>query len=334
MDKVKSKLPAELLTASISDETNEEIRVLSGEINMHDKHSQVHYMVSLAEKKPLLIHGSSGTGKTYAARKIAEYFTNGNTKHIQSVQFHPSYTYEDFIYGYQPSQNTQGFEGVRGVFYSACHEALSDKESTYVFLIDELTRADVSTVFGEILSRLEYRQEQFKLKSGEWLEIPNNLRIIATANLRDKSVGGRALDRAVLERFRVIDFDENEPHGVLERWLVHAGLANNNQQASDGGSSGMEELSKPAEVLRLINKELQEHDPDLIVGAARLIPESVANITTMEEYWDYFGEHVQHYVFPMVKEELRGFGLGKKETEEVLENLDGILRQHAKDNSS
>ena len=93
-----------------------------------------------------------------------------DTSRVASVQFHQSYSYEDFIQGYRPSKD--GFELVNGSFYKFCKEAEEDNERLYFFIIDEINRGNLSKIFGELMMLIEKDKREQKLKllyKDEWL---------------------------------------------------------------------------------------------------------------------------------------------------------------------
>ena len=100
-------------------------------------------------KKNVILQGAPGVGKTYAAKRLA-YSIMGvkDPRRVKMVQFHQSYSYEDFIMGFRPSE--KGFELKRGAFYSFCKDAEIDSENEYFFIIDEINRGNLSKIFGEL----------------------------------------------------------------------------------------------------------------------------------------------------------------------------------------
>ena len=146
----------------------------------------------------LILSGPPGTGKSWYAQRLAISLAR-NWENITTVQFHPSYQYEDFMYGYVPNESGT-FTAEKKVFAVACENAGGSNE-THVFVIDELSRADVVRVFGEALTYLEgdKRDRPFLIASGREMSVPSNLFIVATMNPWDKGVD--ELDMALERRF-------------------------------------------------------------------------------------------------------------------------------------
>ena len=179
----------------------------------------------LSDKRQLIFYGPPGTGKTYVARKLAEFFAGEGGKH-ETVQFHPSYAYEDFFEGYRPKllNGSPGFDLVEGPLKrlgraaaASVNQAGDDK---YVLLIDEINRGNIAKVFGELYFLLEYRDERISLQySSEPFALPENLWIIGTMNTADRSIA--LIDSALRRRFYFVPFFPDEPpiKGLLRRWL-------------------------------------------------------------------------------------------------------------------
>ena len=108
----------------------------------------------LKTKKNIILQGAPGVGKTFVAKRLA-YSMMGvkDVSRVKLVQFHQSYSYEDFIEGYRPSG--AGFELVKGAFYSFCKKAADDEENDYFFIIDEINRGNLSKLFGELFMLIE-----------------------------------------------------------------------------------------------------------------------------------------------------------------------------------
>ncbi|MDC5461072.1 AAA family ATPase [Acinetobacter pittii] len=160
--------------------------------------------------KSILFSGPPGTGKTWHATKIALKLVDHDLDKIERVQFHPSYTYEDFIEGMVSVIDTGStvpiFQPKNKVFLKLCEKARDDKESLYILIIDEFTRGDPSKIFGELLTYIEpdYRDVSFTLTFSEKeVSVPQNILIFATMNPYDKSVVD--LDAAMERRFDIIE---------------------------------------------------------------------------------------------------------------------------------
>ena len=155
----------------------------------------------------LCLAGAPGVGKTYAAKRLA-YSMMGvkDVSRVMLVQFHQSYSYEDFIEGYRPSG--AGFELVKGAFYSFCRKAADDQDNDYFFIIDEINRGNLSTIFGELFMLIESdkRGPEYKLQllySHELFCVPANVHIIGMMNTADRSLA--MLDYALRRRFAFVE---------------------------------------------------------------------------------------------------------------------------------
>jgi len=163
-------------------------------------------------KGNIILHGPPGTSKTYCAKKISDLLValeNGATcldKNFRIVQFHPSMTYEDFIRGLRakPVGATISYEAENAIFGEMCVEAAKDPNNYYVLIVDEINRANLPSVFGELIYALEYRGEAvntpYEVNSSKELIVPPNLVLIGTMNTADRSVG--QMDYAIRRRFQ------------------------------------------------------------------------------------------------------------------------------------
>ena len=147
------------------------------------------------------MQGAPGVGKTFVAQRLA-YSMMGvkDSNRVMMVQFHQSYSYEDFIMGFRPSGN--GFELKCGAFYNFCKKAENDIKNEYFFIIDEINRGNMSKIFGELFMLIESDKRGKKLQllySDEMFSVPSNVYIIGMMNTADRSLA--MLDYALRRRF-------------------------------------------------------------------------------------------------------------------------------------
>ena len=154
-------------------------------------------------KKNVILQGAPGVGKTFAAKRLA-YSMMGqkDQNRVMLVQFHQSYTYEDFIEGFRPTSAGSGFEIKKGSFYNFCKKAGEDLENEYFFIIDEINRGNLSKIFGELFMLIENDKRGNSLQllySDEKFNVPSNVYIIGMMNTADRSLA--MLDYALRRRF-------------------------------------------------------------------------------------------------------------------------------------
>ena len=203
----------------------------------------------LERKKSLILQGAPGTGKTYAARRLA-YAMMGeeDDSRIGFVQFHQSYTYEDFVIGYRPN-GEGGFDIQPGIFADFCARAARDSGRSYFFIIDEINRANISKVFGELLMLIEadHRGDSIGLPlDRRRLTVPENLYIIGMMNTADRGLA--LIDYALRRRFAFFD---------MKPALDAPGFLAMLQD------TGNEKLGALVDAVREINKEIEK---DLALG--------------------------------------------------------------------
>ena len=200
----------------------------------------------LRRKKNLILQGAPGTGKTFAAKRLA-YALMGETddSRVEVVQFHQSTAYEDVVVGLRPTAEG-GFAAAEGVFARFCRRAAADPGRDYVFIIDEINRANISKAFGELLMLIEaeHRGEALRLPvSGELLSVPKRLHIIGMMNTADRGLA--LIDYALRRRFA---FFEMRPA------LDHPGFLRHVEAV---GSSRLEAL---VDVVRRLNQRIAEDE--------------------------------------------------------------------------
>ncbi|MCL1994684.1 MAG: AAA family ATPase [Defluviitaleaceae bacterium] len=166
----------------------------------------------LDRKKNIILQGAPGVGKSFLAKRLAYSIIGKKDKNrVEMVQFHQSYSYEDFIEGFRPNPDISGsFEIRQGVFYRFCDKAKSDTDNKYFFIIDEINRGNLSKIMGELMLLLESdkRGAEFAMPltySGERFYVPENVYIIGMMNTADRSLA--MIDYALRRRFSFIEIE-------------------------------------------------------------------------------------------------------------------------------
>jgi 5-methylcytosine-specific restriction protein B len=183
----------------------------------------------LDERRQVIFYGPPGTGKTWIAQKLAADLVG--PEQVKLVQFHPAYTYEDFFEGYRPmpgaASGTISFELRAGPLRQLVNRAREHPDQAFVLIIDEINRANLAKVFGELYFLLEYRDQAVDLlysADDEGFTLPTNLYVIGTMNTADRSIA--LIDAAMRRRFAFVALDpDTEPtKSLLSKWSAHHGL--------------------------------------------------------------------------------------------------------------
>ena len=176
----------------------------------------------LQRKQQLILYGPPGTGKTYLAERLARYLVDGGG-FSELVQFHASYAYEDFVQGIRPRvvEGALHYELAAGHFLRFCNRARRAGEKPCALIIDEINRANLARVFGELMYLLEYRDRPITLAGGgPEFSIPANVYLIGTMNTADRSIA--LVDQAMRRRFSFIRLRPN--YQLLANYLDNRGV--------------------------------------------------------------------------------------------------------------
>lgn len=162
-------------------------------------------------KKNVILQGPPGVGKSFAAQKLAFALMGAEDRsRFGLVQFHQSYSYEDFVEGYRPTAT--GFDLRAGKFVEFCRRAEADPKQIYVFVIDEINRGNLSKILGELMLLIEHDKRDPKwampLSSGKVpFYVPANVHILGLMNTADRSLA--VVDYALRRRFAFVDIEPN-----------------------------------------------------------------------------------------------------------------------------
>ncbi|WP_309106659.1 AAA family ATPase [Arthrobacter sp.] len=261
----------------------------------------------LEENRQLVLYGPPGTGKTYLAKHLAAELAGDTTdERVKLVQFHPSYAYEDFFEGFRPDKTDEGqvsFKLVAGPLRRLAEEAAKPGNETkpYFLIIDEMNRANLAKVFGELYFLLEYRDDRIYLQysPNEPFTLPDNLYIIGTMNTADRSIA--MMDAAIRRRFSFIELHPTtEPvKGTLLRFLQSRKLD-----------------TTPALLLDALNEAIDEWDRDLMIGPSYFMKKAAQTPSGLRRIWKY-------ELMPLLEEHYHG-QLNRAQLEERF-GLDQLL---------
>jgi len=233
-------------------------------------------MELLREKQQIILYGPPGTGKSYMAQRLARWLTGlaSPDRQYEIVQFHPAYSYEDFMEGIRPEsipgengQNSVHYPTRDGIFVDFCRRAaLAPQEQPHVFVIDEINRGNIARIFGELMFLLEYRNEAVRLPySGKTFTIPSNVYLIGTMNTADRSIA--LVDFALRRRFHFVHLGADPD--LFDRWF-------------NGNPSSIPYL--PALYRRLATEAI--NDPNFAIGPSYFMQPGLTE-ASLSRIWRY-----------------------------------------------
>ena len=203
----------------------------------------------------IALAGVPGTGKSFVASIAAQRFSNEPLL-VREIQFHQSFSYEEFIEGMRIDE-ANGVTVVPGIFLEWNQRAIEDPGNRYVLLVEELTRANLPSVLGELMTYLEHRERPFlTVYSRKPVRVAQNLTILATYNPTDRSA--IELDSALIRRLRIIRCPPDV--GQLSEMLGGTGLP----------AQVIEKLRRLFEICREKFPEQYEHLMPFEIGRAHV----------------------------------------------------------------
>lgn len=221
---------------------------------LHVSQAWLQECIDLLNDRPQLIfYGPPGTGKTYIAQDLAKHVAGEN---VRLVQFHPSYSYEDFFEGFRPTPEG-GFALKPGPMRRIVDQAVANPTVPHVLIIDEINRGNLAKVFGELYFLLEYRNSNVELLyADDDFSLPPNVYVIGTMNTADRSIA--LVDAAMRRRFAFLPLHPSEKptSEILRSWLKATGRS-----------------TRVADLLDELNARIA--DPDFKIGPSYFMRDAV-----------------------------------------------------------
>ena len=234
------------------------------------------WKAAIDRKKQAVFYGPPGTGKTFLSDHLARHIVGGTDGFVECIQFHPAYTYEEFIQGIRPDTDEKGnlkFALKSGRFLEFCSRA-RQRKGPCVLIIDEINRANLARVFGELMYLLEYRDKDMPLAGGLRFSIPDNVRLIGTMNTADRSIA--LVDFALRRRFAFLELSPE--YDVLLSY----------QQRRNFNGDGL------VQVLHDVNAAI--NDKNFHLGISFFLTDNLSG--TLEEIWKLEIEpYLEEYFF-------------------------------------
>ncbi len=244
----------------------------------------------LLNKKNIIIQGAPGVGKTFIGKKLAKFITQ-NDNNIESLVLHENYSYEEFIMGIRPDENGN-FKIADGVFYKFCKKAINNSSENFVLILDEINRANITKVFGELLvlientKRNESNAVKLMYKNDEYMFVPKNLFIIGLMNTADRSL--KVVDYALRRRFSFFTFKPQFDSSKFKEFLT-------NKQVN------VHTINRLIKNLLKLNKRIADDTFEL--GAGFCIGHSFFCPTYSEDLGEiWYEEIINNQIIPLIEE--------------------------------
>jgi 5-methylcytosine-specific restriction protein B len=252
---------------------------------------------SLTRKKNAILQGPPGVGKSFIARRLAYAIIGAeDPTRVKMVQFHQSYSYEDFIQGYRPHEQG-GFDRRNGVFFEFCRKAASDadRNATYVFIIDEVNRGNLSKIFGELFLLIEADKRgpkhaiplTYSKNADEVFYVPENLYLLGMMNTADRSLA--MVDFALRRRFAFVDLRPAFHTLEFQSYLEGAGVE---PDIIDLVKSRMGKLNE------IIRSEKTSLGPGFEIGHSFFCPQDTEETLDI----DWYRSVIREEIAPLLRE--------------------------------
>jgi 5-methylcytosine-specific restriction enzyme B len=251
----------------------------------------------LETKKALILQGPPGVGKTFIAQKLAYALMEEiDPQRFEMVQFHQSYSYDDFVRGYRPLPEKAGSFGLQnGSFYNFCQKAINDPDHKYVFVIDEINRGNLSQIFGELLMLIEADKRGpeyavpliYRNQNEPNFFVPPNLYLIGLMNVADRSLA--MVDYALRRRFAFVTLKPQYKNDLYLQWLLDR-------------SMNPEIVNLIVERMSALNQEIKE---DALLGENYQVGHSFFcpkgdNFANLDRNW--YNQIIKTEVVPLLRE--------------------------------
>jgi hypothetical protein len=244
----------------------------------------------LKEKKNIILQGAPGVGKTFMARRLAHLMLGTrDDSTIEMVQFHQSYSYEDFVQGIKPCPESGNFMVKNGIFHRLCERAASDLKRPYFLIIDEINRGNLAKILGELMMLIEPDKRGHKLTltySGESFSVPPNLHLIGTMNTADRSLS--MVDYALRRRFSFMTLEPGFHTDAFGAHLVRHGLLAEQIEVIRGLMAGLNDE---------IAKDVVNLGPGYVIGHSFFTP-----VCEVRDFTTWCRDIVDHEILPLLEE--------------------------------